>query len=121
MSVIKPSILDRVKAKLQSVFARHQPSELHDEPETSNTSTGAAEVSLEPSLPWLTDTQRDILQEIERGSTTERRVLDRARILLNFDTIKSKKGVARTLGIDIKTVRKWYTRWDEVREVLSPL
>jgi transposase len=40
---------------------------------------------------------------------------------LSFDTLRSKKGVARTLGLDIKTVRKWYDRWDEVRGVLSPL
>ncbi|MCP4398088.1 MAG: helix-turn-helix domain-containing protein [bacterium] len=72
-------------------------------------------------MPWLTDTQRDILQQIERGTTTERRFVDRVRILLHVDTLRSKKGVARTLGIDIKTVRKWHTRWDEVRGLLSPL
>ncbi len=136
MGVIKPSILGRVKAKLQAVFARHQPSDLHAGSETSNTSTAAPEtgaargaesppgtedVGSGPSLPWLTDTQRDILQQMERGTTTERRVIDRVRILLSFDTLRSKKGVAKTLGIDIKTVRKWHERWDEVRGLLSPL
>jgi len=135
MGVMKPSILDRVNAKLQSVFARHQPSDLHAGSETSTTSTaaetgaargaetptGAEEVGSGPSLPWLTDTQRAILQQMERGTTTERRVIDRVRILLSFDTLRSKKGVARTLGIDIKTVRTWHERWDEVRGLLSPL
>jgi putative transposase len=58
---------------------------------------------------------------MERGSTTEQRFVQRARIVLSFETLRSKKGVARTLGIDIKTVRKWHERWDEVRGVLSPL
>lgn len=58
---------------------------------------------------------------MERGTTTERRLIDRARILLTFDTLRSKKRGARTLGIDIKTVRKWHERWDEVRGALSPL
>ncbi len=101
MSVIKPSILDRVKAKLQAVFARHQPFNVHAESETSNTATvleasptpGAEDAGSGPSsLPWLTTTQRDILQQIERGTTTERRLSDRVRILLNFDTLRSKKG-----------------------------
>jgi transposase len=138
MSVMKPSILDRVKAKLQAVFARHQPSDLHAGSETSNTNpaapavpeipaaaaapaTGAEDVGSGPSLPWLTKTQRDILQQLEHGSTPERRFVDRARILLSFDTLRSKKGVARALKIDIKTVRTWHERWDEVRSVLSPL
>ncbi len=131
MSIITPSILDRVTATLQAVFARHQPSDLPAKSDTSNTNTaaletGAAETGTEDvgsglSLPWLTDTQREILQQMERGTTTERRLLDRARILLNFDTLRSNKGVARDLMIDIKTVRKWHARWDEVRGVLSPL
>lgn len=135
MGVIKQSFLDRVKAKLQSVFARHQPSGLPAGAETSNPSPaadtaaargaapppGAEDVGSGPSLPWLTDTQREILQHMERGSTTEQRCVQRARIVLSFDTLQSKKGVARTLGLDIKTVRKWYERWDEVRGVLSPL
>ncbi len=134
MSVTKPSILDRVKATLQAVFARHQPSDLHTGSETSNTNTTApaapditvaattateaADVASGPSLSWLTKTQRAILQQIERGSTTERRFVDRARILLSFDTLRSKKGVARALKIDMKTVRTWHERWDEVRSVL---
>lgn len=136
MGVIQQSYLDRVKAKLQSVFARHQPSGVRDGLSLSNTSTtvtatataqGAAspteaeDAGVGPSLPWLTDTQREILQSMERGSTTEQRFVQRARIILSFDTLRSKKGVARTLGLEIKTVRKWYTRWDEVRSVLSPL
>ncbi len=131
MSALKPSILDRVKAKLQTVFARHQPSDVPVGSDTSNTNTGAPNTGApdtgaedggsECSLPWLTDTQREILHQMERGTTTERRLLDRARLLLNFDTLRSKKGVARTLGIDIKTVRTWHARWDEIRGVLSPL
>ncbi len=133
MSVIKPSILDRVKATLQSVFARHQPSDVHTGPERPNTSTAAVpapeavptptvDVGSGPSsLLWLTTTQRDILQQMERGTTTERRLIDRARILLRFDPLRSKKRGARALHIDIKTVRTWHERWDDVRSVLSPL
>ncbi len=103
MEVMKPSILDRVKATFQSVFARHQPSDLRAGSETSNTNTaapesevpetgtargaepptGAEDVDSEPPLPWLTGTQPDIFQQIERGTTTERRFVDRVRILLN--------------------------------------
>ncbi len=136
MSVIKPSILDRVKAKLQAVFARHQPADVPARSETSTTNTaapetgaaqgretpaGAKDVGSDLSLPWLTDTQCEILRQMERRTTTERRLIDRARILSNVETFRSKKGVARTLGIDIKTVRTWHARWDEVRGVLSPL
>jgi transposase len=128
MGVMKPSILDRVKAKLQSVFARHQLFDRHIGAKTSEKNTAATarvteaeDVGSRPSLPWLTNTQREILHQIQRGSTTERRCVERARILLSFDTFRSKKGVARTLGLDIKTVRKWHRRWDEVRGVLSPL
>ncbi len=109
MSVMKPSILDRVKAELQSVFARHQPSDVHAGSETSNTTTavpasaasempaapalratGADDGGSEPPLPWLTAAQRDVLQQMERGTATERRFVDRVRILLSFDTLRSK-------------------------------
>ncbi|MCP4402336.1 MAG: hypothetical protein GY801_34150 [bacterium] len=43
MSVIKPSILDRVKAKLQAVFARHQPADVPARSETSTTNTATPE------------------------------------------------------------------------------
>jgi len=136
MSTMKPSIIERVKATLQAVFARHQLSDEDTEPKTpsiptaspvstSPESTPAATESeatdSEPSLPWLTTTQRDILHQMERGSTTEQRLVNRARILLSFDTLQSKRGVAGTLAIDIKTVRTWHARWDAVRGLLSPL
>ena len=128
MGVMKPSILDRVKATLQAVFARHQPCDVHAGSETSERhtaapapATGTADDGSRSSLPWLTNTQREILHQMERGTTTERRLIDRVQILLSCETLRSKKEVARTLGIDIKTVRKWHARWDEVRGVLSPL
>ena len=119
---MKPSILDRVKAKLQAVFARHQLSDGQVGKATSNTPPAVSEAAdAGSSLPWLTMTQREILQQIACGSTTERRLVDRARILLSFDTLRAKKAVARSLSIDIKTVRIWHERWDAVRAVLSPI
>jgi len=58
---------------------------------------------------------------VERSSTAERRIGDRARLLLRFDTLRTKKGVAGCLSLDIKTVRKWCARWEDVQGVLSPL
>jgi len=125
MSTIKPSIIDRVKTTLQSVFARHRLSGEHATVPVSAPITPAASESEatgpECSLPWLTATQRDILHQMERGSTTEQRLVDRARILLSFDSLQSKRGVAATLSLDIKTVRKWHARWDAVQGLLSPL
>ncbi len=136
MSTMKLSIIVRVKATLQAVFARHQLSDEDAEPKTPSIPT-ASPVSpspdipppateseatdSEPSLPWLTTTQRAILRQMERGSTTEQRLVNRARILLSFDSLQSKRGVAGTLSLDIKTVRKWHARWDAVRGLLSPL
>ncbi len=136
MRVMKPSILDRVKAKLQSVFSRHQLSVGQPELETPGTqaaspgpvsptitvaATDGEATGSDPSLPWLTTTQREILQQMERGATTDRRLVERAGILLRFERLQSKKAVARSLMIDIKTVRTWHARWDAVRVVLSPL
>ncbi len=73
MSVITPSIRDRVTAKLQAVFARHHPSDLPAKSDTANTNTAAPEtgaakgtdtptgvedVGSHLSLLWLTDIQR---------------------------------------------------------------
>jgi len=126
MRELKPSILDRVKAMLQSVVTRFHSGDRPEGTPTSEqqpetTSTEAEATDSPSSTPWLTTTQRAILEQMQRGTTTERRHEERARILLRFDTLRSKKGVARSVGCDIKTVRTWHARWEAVRGVLSPL
>jgi len=122
----KPSILDRVKAALASVLTRFHAVDRPEEPTASDRqpedpSTDASAPDSLSSVPWLTPTQREILEQMRRGTTTERRIVERAHILLSFDTLRSKKGVARHLDCDIKTVRKWHARWAEVRGLLGPL
>ncbi len=131
--IMKPSILDRVKATLQRVFARHPLPDTCGGSETSSTTTRASDcldpatsphaedAPRHPGTRWLTTTQREILQQVARSTTAERRIGDRARLLLRFDQLRTKKGVARSLSLDIKTVRKWCARWEAVRDVLSPL
>jgi transposase len=129
MNVAKISILDRVKAKIQAVFSRHHPSALRAESQESGETggAGAAEVAEaaaavpETSSLWLTDIQSEIMEQMVRGATTEQRLVERARILLSFTTWRSKKGVAKELGLDINTVRKWCQRWEEVRGLMTPL
>ncbi len=136
MSIMKPSILDRVKAVLQSVLTRHPLSNDHVGAETPNTASPtpttpeiidspappeAEDVACDPGTLWVTHTQREILQQVARSATVERRISDRARLLVRFDTVRTKKGVARELSCDIHTVRKWCARWEDVRGVLSPL
>jgi transposase len=126
MKVAKISILDRVKAKIQAVFSRHQPSALRAESqepgETGEAGAAeAAEAVPETSSLWLTDIQIEIMEQMVRGATTEQRLVERARILLSFTTWRSKKGVAKDLGLDINTVRKWCQRWEEVRGLMTPL
>ncbi len=121
---MKPSILDRVKANLQAVFTRHQLSDEQTGSETADTHPvvpDTVDADAGSSLPWLTMTQRTIFQQRERGSTTEQRFVNRARILLSCDTLQAKTAVARSRKIDITTVRLWHARWDAVRVLLSPL
>ncbi len=136
LDIMQPSLLDRVKATLQRVFARYPLSDEHADVEASSPASpvpnapniieppappGTEGVTCEPGKRWLTPTQREILQQVARSSTAERRIGDRAHLLLRFDSVQTKKGVARSLSLDIKTVRKWCARWEEVRDVLSPL
>lgn len=114
------SIIDRIKAKMQSVFSRHVPSPGGGEEQesTPGESQGTGGVA---AVPWLTERQREVLEQMVRGSTTEQRLVERARILLEFENLRSKKGVAKALGGSLPTVRKWCQRWEQTRDLLRPL
>ncbi len=71
-----------------------------------------------PESTVLTGTQRTILEEIERSSTSAQRLVTRSRILLAYDRGLSKHQIAKTVKQDRKVVRKWCRRWDEASDLL---
>ncbi len=78
MGDLKPSILDRVKAALQSVLTRFHSVDHPEEPPTSDRPPETPLPDVAPpdspsSVPWLTTTHREILEQMQRGTTTERR------------------------------------------------
>jgi chemotaxis regulatin CheY-phosphate phosphatase CheZ len=67
----------------------------------------------------ITETQRQILEHVVRCTTSSQRLVDRAKIILDFSKGIFKKRIARERSKDIDTVRKWCSRWDESFSNLS--
>jgi len=61
----------------------------------------------------VTDRQRDALETFVRGSTTEQRVVHRARIVLLAAAGQTNKDIASELGIDRRMPSRWRRRWLE--------
>jgi putative transposase len=57
--------------------------------------------------------QKQILECVVRRTTTEQRLVNRAQIVLAFGNGVPKKQIAREQGMNILTVRKWCSRWEE--------
>jgi len=68
-------------------------------------------------MPWkatpvhLTDVDRETLESWVRASSTEQRLVQRARIILAADRGESTTAIAAALGITPVTVSKWRTRF----------
>ncbi len=59
----------------------------------------------------VTEKQRLILEKIIRRSTSPQSLVLRVQIILSLATGIAKKRLARELGIDKNTVKKWCNRW----------
>jgi putative transposase len=68
----------------------------------------AVEVTAEERAEW---------ERLVRRHTTGQQLAERARIVLLMADGQNNSEVARTVGVDVGTVRKWRTRWRRVREV----
>ncbi|QTA86512.1 transposase [Desulfonema magnum] len=61
----------------------------------------------------MTDRQRDILEQMTRRTTCEKRLWERSNIILLHADGMPKRRIAKDMGTDIKTVRKWCERWED--------
>lgn len=105
------SIIDRIKAAIAKVLPAHH----RDEIKAMENSPGSTEES------WHCRKQKASLQQLANRSSSSIRWVERAQILLTYWELGSHKGVARELGVDVKTVRKWCRRWEEARDFLAEL
>ena len=70
---------------------------------------------------YLTVLQKQILQHWIRSSTSPQRLVLRSQIILLLDEGKAIKAIARELGCNRNTVRKWTRRWKEIQKDLMRL
>jgi len=96
------TLIDRLKGKIKSFFT-----------------AGAIETIA--SSKGLTKTQKLILEQIIRNSTSEQRLVTRSLIIIARDQKLTDQQIASDLNIVRKTVRKWRRRWDESHEFLNDL
>lgn len=68
-------------------------------------------MTLIPAPVTLSDAQLAELTAIISKAKVERRLYERARIILNLGRGMGPSECARTLGINLNTVRKWRDRW----------
>jgi len=61
----------------------------------------------------VTDRQRDTLEALVRGSTTEQRLVDRARVVLLATAGQTNKVIASELRVDRRMPGRWRRRWWE--------
>ena len=67
----------------------------------------------------MTTQQRHVLEAIIRASSSEQRLVFRARILLACATDPCNETVARTCNTNRATVRKWRRRWLAAQDTLA--
>ncbi len=116
------TIIDRLKNKIKHVFKKdNKNSESHDLNTESSTGQIKAPVCNTASLKGLTETQKSILEQITRKSTSEQRLVTRSQIIITRDQKLTQQQISRTLNMDRKTVRKWCNRWDEAKGFLNEL
>lgn len=130
------TLIERVKDTINAVFTRKTPAQHQKTSESSAVGTPQKDAVVPasvsepsdgscvspPSCPEstvLTGTQRTILEQIERSSTSAQRLVTRSRILLAYDQGGSNQQIAKTVKQDRKVVRKWCRRWDEARDLLT--
>ena len=65
----------------------------------------------------VTGEERAALERLVRRATTGQQLAERARIVLLAAEGRNNCEIARTLAIDVDTVRKWRGRWCRVQEV----
>ncbi len=61
----------------------------------------------------LTENQKEILEKLQRSTTSPQRIIDRSKIILTLDGGTRTMQVVSKLNIDKKTVQKWRSRWIE--------
>lgn len=69
----------------------------------------------------LTEQQRVILEHLTRCSKSPQMLVQRASIILELGENKAIRQVARELGINKNTARKWYKRWQKRFTKLSEI
>ena len=72
-----------------------------------------------PKLPpvEVTAEERAELERLVRRHTTGQQLAERARIVVLAADGLNNCAVARVVGVDVDTVRKWRRRWCDVRDV----
>jgi putative transposase len=65
----------------------------------------------------VTAEERAELERLVRRPTTGQQLAERARIVLLMAEGRNNSEVARAVGVDVDTVRKWRGRWRRVRAV----
>jgi len=102
------SIIDRIKGTLARLLPAKQTEAVEELGEI-----------VEPMSEWLSTQQSQILQQLTRSSSCERRLVERSQIILMYEQTGSHKRTARSLEKDPKTVRKWCRRWESARSFLQ--
>ncbi len=70
-----------------------------------------------PPAVEVTVEERAELERIVRRHTSGQQLVERARLVLLMADGRTNSDVARVVGVDVDTVRKWRGRWRAVREV----
>jgi transposase len=70
-----------------------------------------------PPVVEVTTEERAELERLVRRHTTGQQLAERARIVLLLAKGLNNSEVARAVAVDVDTVRKWRTRWRQVRAV----
>jgi len=104
------NIIDRISRKIENYLKK-----LPQKPETNE------QEEKDHAIPQLTKRQTSTLEHLLKCSTTEQRIVSRIPIILGYNTCQNKKQLARTLGINILTVRKWVNRWSQSEAYLQHL
>jgi len=92
---------------------------LEEVPEVSRSE--AIAVPTASCIDILTTTQKQVLERICHSRSDEQRFVERSRIILAYGSGKNVSQIAKEIGVDRKTVRKWCNRWNEVKMLLRKL